>query len=294
MRRPITKPILSVAILQLVEEGLLVLSDPITRVIPEFAGSGKPDVTAWHLLTHTSGLDETVFLTRLLNREIASVADCVAAACQADLAFQPGTRYAYCSLSFYLLGEVISRLSGEPYPDYLRRRIFTPLGMVDTGFSPAHAAHRAMPVLHMGGGTTASDEEALALFTALVHPGGGLWSTAGDLVTFGQACLTDLLDGTGRLLAPATMAWMAREHTTSLLNASTGQPAHYGLGWGMGGLDGLRPGSARVFEHGGQSGTRLWIDPDWNLIVVFLTNEWDADSHTSFVAVDTAYAALRG
>jgi len=293
MLASISKPILATAVMQLVEDGLLVLSDPITRYIPECAQPGKPPITAWNLLTHTSGMEEMAWWEALTMSGAPREAY-LQAACRSNLHFVPGTRYEYCTLSFFILAELITRLSGLPYPEYLRQRIFDPLGMKDTSFDPGPRNERAAPV-HNFYPDPALAETAFRRWVALAVPGGGLWSTAADLIAFGQAYLNGGRHGGYHLLAPATIELMTREHTTGLVELVEGrpQPAHYGLGWSKGSLRGTLPGSPRAFEHSGATGTLLWIDPEWDLVFVFLTNQWGAEDHARLSALQTVYSALR-
>jgi CubicO group peptidase (beta-lactamase class C family) len=282
----ISKPMVATAIMQLVEDGRLTLGDPVTRYIPEFDRPGKPPVTVWHLLTHTAGMEETAWFEALNIARAPAVAHFLAA-CHSSLHFRPGTRFEYCTLSFVILGELITRLSGLPYPEYLQERVFAPLGMVDTSFDPGPGnAPRTAPV-H---GTEAWGEGALEYFVGTAAPGGGLWSTAADVVRFGQA----FANGGARLLAPALVELMTREHTTGLVALVDGHPeaAHYGLGWSKDSLAGTLPGSPAVVEHGGATGTLLWVDPEWDLVFVFLTNHWDIQTNVPQRALQAVYGAL--
>ncbi len=288
----ISKPITATAVMQMVEDGLLVLSDPVTRYIPEYDRPGKPKVTAWNLLSHTSGMEEQAFFDVLLSSPSLELSP-LEAACRSTLHFWPGTRYEYCTLSFYVLAELVARLSGMPFADYLRRRVLEPLGMTDTAFAPRDAGRAVWP---HGFDPDPQQNRVLAeRFVSLAMPGGGLWSSAADLVAFGQAYLNDGRHDEFRLLSPATIDWMTREHTTGLVEVIQGQarPAHYGLGWGKSSLSGARPGSPRAFEHGGATGTGLWIDPEWDLVCVFLTNHFGIDDHVRTGALQAVYSALQ-
>ncbi len=289
----ISKPITATAVMQLVEDGLLVLSDPLTRYIPEFAQPGKPTVTAWNLLTHTSGMEEAGWWQGL-TRCGAPAAAFFEAACQSPLHFPPGTRYEYNTLSFFILAELVTRLSGMPYAEYLQRRVLAPLGMVDTSFDPGRDNPRAAPV-HGFHPDPAVAESALRHWVSLAAPGGGLWSTAHDLIAFGQAYLNGGRHGDYQLLAPATIELMTRDHVAGLEELVEGrpQPAHYGLGWGKSSLSGRLPGSPRAFEHGGATGTGLWVDPEWDLVFVYLTNQWGVEDHVRNCALQAVYSALR-
>jgi len=176
----ITKPILATAVMQMVERGRLLLGAPVASILPAFDASGKGGVTVRHLLTHTSGLDETAWLERRLNGESGGPT-CLEMACSTHLRFAPGTRCEYCSLSFAALAGIVEQLAGVPYDRHLADEVLQPAGMVDTGFAPVEP-QRAAPVRDFG-------EAALASFLSRKIAGGGLWSTAADLVRFGQEFL---------------------------------------------------------------------------------------------------------
>ena len=283
----ISKPVTATAIMRLVEEGRLLLNMPVAHYIPEFAAHSKERVTVRHLLTHTNGLEEMRWFEELGGRDAAQ-ADYVRAACASYLHFEPGARCEYTQLlGFAILGELISRLSGQPYPEYLREHIFAPLGMNDTAYQPVDPA-RAAPV-HGGNGA-----EGVARFSLAAHPGGGLWSTASDLVAFGQAYLRGGVYNGYRLLGPAALEVMTRNHTQgmSAIVEHYAEPFNYGLGWGKPDPTTNVLGSERAFGHGGATGTLLWIDPAWNLIFVFLTNRWGIETDTARRALNAVYGAL--
>ena len=296
----ITKPIVALAVMQLVAEGRLGLQDGIDRHIPEFARPGKPAVTAWHLLSHTSGLPDYDLAEIAAGRP--DHAALVRRACDADLAFAPGSRFAYCSISFDLLAELITRIAGESYPAILRRRILDPLAMASTTFDPFDLPPgRLAPVL-MSGVPGALQREVppdqalaeLRHLASMALPGAGLWSSAGDLVRIGRALLRGgELDG-ARILPPVYVELMTREQTVGGLGAAADpiQAAHYALGWGKPDPR-SEPASAAAFGHGGATGTRLWIDPLHDLVVVYLTGAWDFPSTRIDRALRAVYAALR-
>ena len=187
----ISKPITATAVMQLVERGLLVLSAPVQRYLPEFApppvSVGQPGaeaVTCWHLLTHTSGLVDMG--SELLSRERPGRERLLQISCTSPLRFVPGARFEYNSLSFALLGEVIARLAGHDYPEVLAAELFGPLGMHDSGFEPPDPA-RAMSS-HFPGIPDEHQGMAAAYFSSLQAPGGGLWGTAGTSPRSGGRC----------------------------------------------------------------------------------------------------------
>lgn len=295
----ITKPIVALGVMQLVADGRLRLADEIDRCVPEFVRSGKPRVTTWHLLSHTSGIPDF---------EIAEVeagrpdhAALVRRACEAELAFAPGSRFEYCSLSFNLLAELITRIADEPYPAYLRRRILEPLGMASTTFDPFDGlVERIAPVFSSGPGAVerdvprAREVAELRRLASIALPGAGLWSSADDLVRLGRAMLRGGELGGARVLPPAFVALMTREQTVGGLGADDDaiRSHHYALGWGKPDPR-TEPASPAAFGHGGVTGTRLWVDPWHDLVMVYLTGVLDYPLRPIDDVVQAVYAALR-
>jgi CubicO group peptidase (beta-lactamase class C family) len=267
----ITKPVTATAIFQLVEQGKLLLNVPIAHYFPEFGANGKERITAWHILTHSSGLPEDEIYGQLqAMRGVPSEGWLFEQICRSRPVFDPGTAHRYVTLSFRVLAELIKLLTGLPHPEYMRRNIFEPLGMKETGFAPV-APERAAPVHNFG-----LPDEAAA-WIALADPGGGLWSTAADLVRFGQAYLRGgELDGY-RLVSPASIALMTGHYTQGKFAHGTTDRFNYGAGWGKPSIprDGDLLASPRAFGHGGASGSQLWIDPDYGFVHVYLSNGWN-------------------
>lgn len=289
----ITKPILALAVLQLVEAGVLDLSQPINRYLPEFDDPDKATITAWHLLTHTSGIEEIDWQSAVQHYPQRIVS--FSAACQAKTLFPPGSQINYSTLTFYILAELVTRLGGEVYPVFLSNHIFKPLQMHTTSFDPREKVERAVPVLGISGGQALTQQEATNFFISFAMPGAGLWSSANDVTRLGQALLQTYQWQRHNLLSPAFLDLMTRDHTGSRKHAATGAyGAHYGLGWRKGHWTGYQtiPASPNVFEHDGAGGL-LWIDPDNNLVVVYLTNNFAADSSVRNGALQCVYRALR-
>jgi CubicO group peptidase (beta-lactamase class C family) len=286
----ITKPIFSTAVMRLVERARVLLNDRVAHLLPEFAANGKRDVRLWHLLTHTSGLDESI--TQPVPREPTWTA-ALAHACAAPLLFRPGTRYSYCNMSFFVMAELIQRLTGQDHVAYLCEKVLDPLGMRDTQYVPGDSA-RVVAVLN----PPWSDDASRARWIGMRNPAGGLWSTAADLVRFGRALLLGgELDGY-RLIAPATLRSMTSRQTVGIPQVTaTGEfESYYGLGFGTTGPSRESGPSAelrttRGFGHGGATGTYLWIEPQLDLVFVFLTNQWGIDEPYLGRAMNAAVAA---
>lgn len=283
----ITKPIVVTALMQLVERGRVVLSDPVAQFIPEFAQNGKERVTLWHIVTHTSGLDEPSHNDwHNLVEQRVPVSTYLELAYRAPLRFEPGTQWSYGFLTFSVLSEVITRLGGQPYPDLLREHIFAPLGMVDTAFMPSDQ-QRLAPLRY-------ETPETLAHLDSLAFPAGGLYSTADDLVKLGRAFLNKGELGAYRLLSEGAVATMTRVHTEGImaLEDSTPRPSFTGLGWGMRSPFGNVLGSASSYGHAGASGSWLWIDPEWNLVFALLSNTEGGKGSTPMRMLNAVYGAL--
>jgi CubicO group peptidase (beta-lactamase class C family) len=288
----ITKPSFATSVMRLVERGHVLLNEPAARHVPEFAANGKQDVRLWHMLTHTSGLDQPWFdqASGPKRWEWPSV---VARACAAPLQFLPGSRYSYCNPPFFVMADMIQRLTGTDHAAYLRQAVLEPLGMRDTSFTPPDSS-RVVPVLD----PPWRDEPEQAGWIGLQNPAGGLWSTAGDLVRFGQMLLHDgELDGY-RVVAPATLRAMSTLQTAGILSVTgAGEfSAYYGLGFSKAGPDSDRGPSPELrspagFGHGGATGTYLWVEPEFDLVFVFLTNRWSQEDTSLKRALNATIAA---
>jgi CubicO group peptidase (beta-lactamase class C family) len=251
----------------LVDEERLDLDSPVQDFLPRFRGPGKEAVTVRHLLTHSSGIDWWAPLYEDTRGKAAYVEKIQAM----DLVYEPGSKSLYSDLGLILLGEILERVAGEPLDDFVRRRVFEPLGMKDTGFRPgAELIERIAPTeadpwrgrLLRG---EVHDENAFAL--GGVAPHAGLFSTAGDLARFAQMILWGGVFEHRRIVSRATVG---------SFTAGAGVPdSTRALGWDTKSAEGSSAGtlfSPRSFGHTGFTGTSLWIDPDRELFVLLLTN----------------------
>jgi CubicO group peptidase (beta-lactamase class C family) len=288
----ITKPIFATSVMRLVERGHALLNEPIARHVPEFAANGKQDVRLWHLLTHTSGLDEASVM-QAQGSERWEWASFLERTCAAPLKFLPGSRFSYCSPPFMVMADMVRRLTGTDHANYLREAVLEPLGMRDTSFTPPDSA-RVVPVLD----PPWRDEQEQAGWIGLQNPAGGLWSTAADVVRFGQLLLHDgELDGY-RVLAPATLRTMTTLQTAGVPSITGAGEflSYHGLGFSKAGPDSERGPSPELrspagFGHGGATGTYLWVEPEFDLVFVFLTNRWLQDDTTLKRALNATIAA---
>jgi len=271
----ITKAVVATLVMQQVERGRLVLRQPIRDWWPPLRDAGATPFTAWHVLTHTSGLDDAgleALVTRGGGRE-ELLREAMRVGAEA-----PGARYRYVSSTFDLLVEAVAARDGRPFPTMLAQDLLEPLGMRETGFEPTGTnADRPAPMhqLSASGELRPIDPAIVNGMTALHLAGGGLWSTASDVLRFGRAMLRGgELDGR-RVLSPAFVALMTRGTVSGgsepMAIAETAE--RYALGWGCAKPD--TPLSRAAFGHGGASGTRLWIDPVNDIVIVYLTAVWD-------------------
>ena len=297
-----TKPVTGVAILMLVEEGKVRLSDPVSRFIPEFrdtkvamprtdAAGGEGgiytvpadrEVTVHDLITHTSGLGSfgaaSEATSRLAPRDqTGTVADWAAALGAAPLDFQPGTRWAYSGLAgIDTLGRIVEVASGLTFDEFLRQRVFEPLGMKDTTFNVAEEEKQRVVTLYVRtpDGLEIRPELPEWLATTTLHGGGGgLWSTAEDYLQFAQMLVNrGELNGT-RLLGSRTVELMASNHVGELYEKA-GSP---GMGFGLT-VDVVLDGVAARGDHRstgsfgwvGAFGTTYWVDPKEELTAILM------------------------
>jgi CubicO group peptidase (beta-lactamase class C family) len=277
----ITKAFTTVQILQLVECGLLALDVPVADYIPEFGCNGKASITTRHILTHTSGLTQAANTVERSTPDM-SAADHLRTALQGGLDFPPGERVDYCSPMFWVLAELSRRLTGRSHVDDLSVSVTRPCGMSDSGYDTGEVVDT---VAAYGVQDAALPDQQ----RRLAYPAGAVVSTASDLARFGQALL-----GGGRslirerILAPVSVAAATQSWTDELPGNPPG--TRRGLGFVIGGPGALR--SARTFGHGGAAGTYLWIDPDCELVIVFLSAHWSLDRRL-LAAVADSIVALR-
>jgi len=284
-----TKPVTSVAILMLQDEGKLSVADPVAKYVPEFAllktPSGKPaNLTIAQLLNHTSGLaDPRPAATRSAKtlRELAAVY------LSEPMQFEPGSTWRYTSSGFNVAGLIVEIVTGQSFDAFLQKHLFDPLGMKDTTFYPSDREQR-LRLAHAYRADPTTD--VLTLVTGLGPNGpipargeavplgaGGLFSTAGDYARFAQMLLNGgALDGRRYLSAEAYRA-LTTICTGDFPTGYTKTKLDHVLAWGLGVAvvhapgDGvsasLSPGS---FGHPGAWGTAAWIDPTKGVLYVMM------------------------
>ncbi len=304
-----TKPITSTAVMILVEEGKLKLSDPVSKYLPELEGleaatnaddvadaggvetepAARP-IMVVDLLRHTSGITygvfggtpvETLYLDGGMNDLTITNAKLVSQLGELPLKYQPGTVWEY-GRSTDVLGRLVEVVSGQTLGEFFRTRIFQPLGMVDSGFhvAPGKIKRLAQPL--------ADDHEGLVLkYIDVTSPpsfeagGQGLTSTAVDYARFLQMMLNGgELDGV-RILGSKTVELMTQDHVGDMFDHGTFYIPGPGHGFGLGFAvrsDGPRSpgiltemqGSAGEYFWAGYAGTYFWVDPSEELIGIYM------------------------
>ena len=251
------------ALMILFDEGRLELEAPVSKYLPAFAGAHKDSVTIRHLLTHRSGLPAGRDLWRVAKNPQEARLMVI----DAPLTCKPGTCYIYSDLGADLLGMVVETVSGMGLDEFMEQRVFTPLGMTQTGFRPADslrarvAPTEVMPPRGYPLKGEVHDENAYALGGVAGHA--GLFSTAKDLAVFAQMMLNGGTYEGVRIVADSTVSLFTRR--------TAGSRA---LGWDTADGDGGagRYLTGRAYGHTGYTGTSLWIDPDREMFVILLTN----------------------
>jgi CubicO group peptidase (beta-lactamase class C family) len=255
------------AIMLLIERGQVKLDEPVCSYIPEFKGEGRELVTVRELMTHTSGLPEDIETKTDWHGE----AEAVKKACAEKLRTPPGTSFKYSDINFFLLGEIVQRVSHTPLEVFVQREIFGPLKMKDTGYLPAlEKLPRIAPTEVVEG----KPWRGIVHDPTARHMGGvaghaGLFITAADLARYARMLLNlGELDGV-RILKPATVKLMTSVQTPPGISAKRG------LGWDIdSAFSGPRGEHFPVgsYGHTGWTGGSLWIDPSSKTFVIFLSN----------------------
>ena len=312
-----TKPVVSVAIMMLVERGQLLISDPVSRWLPEYA---HPQVataqglvpapqaaTVQDLLRHTAGLtyeflgdsevqqqyNQHKLASRERNNEefshtLASI----------PLMFQPGSVWAY-SRATDVLGRLIEVVTGQSLGDFLHAEIFEPLGMTDTGFwvLPEEEHRIAEPFAHDPDGGIPMKVIEPRQVPALESGGGGLMSTALDYARFLQ-CLRNKGELNGvRLLSPHMVDYMTSDHLGNIPADGTLLPPGHGFGLGFAvrthlGLSPV-PGSVGLYYWGGIAGTTFFVDPALDMYAMLLIQAPNQRDYYRPLFRNLVYAALQ-
>jgi CubicO group peptidase (beta-lactamase class C family) len=303
-----SKPIVSVAAMMLVEQGKLAIEDPVSKYIPEYAhltvmGEGEQvhpamkTMTVENLLTHESGLIYGVFdpdselgkmyLEAGSSSYAISALELARRLAALPLRFEPGAKWHY-SRSTDVLGAVLEVASGKPLDVLLNEMIFTPLGMDDTSFYiPASKAKDLAEGIY---GTLTTPLVTEPMFSG----GGGLNSTTEDYARFGFMLMNDGEYMGTRLLKPETIALMREPRIGTEVDRTSffyGNNGDFGLGFGLIPTQMGKPETA-TFGWDGAAGTAFWVDPTNELFVVYMIQARDVPGGLNFRARTTLYKEL--
>jgi CubicO group peptidase (beta-lactamase class C family) len=326
-----TKPVVCTAFMTLFEEGRLQLTDPVAKYLPAFGklrvlrGNSTGDtqmdllrpITLRDLLTHTAGLaygltDETPVdalyrQARLPEDGSRSLEAMIDALASLPLAYQPGAIW-YYSVSIDVIAHLIQVISGKPLQDFLAERLFRPLGMLDTAFHVPSEKRSRLSAIYASpdnpqAGQAAVDSVDLLYpvdnTTTFARGGNGLFGTAWDYLRFAQMLLQrGELDG-ARILAPKIIDLMHRNHLppTLLPYVVTGNlMSGYGFGLGsrvlMSVAESAVPGSAGEFGWAGAANTYYWVDPQEELVGLFMAQALGSTQFPEKIFQTLVYAAM--
>lgn len=302
-----SKPVAGAAILMLMEEGKLRLNDPVSRFIPEFKGikvavpqeraAGAPmpsgaqpppvqfynvpasrEITIQDLLTHVSGLGSGVAsnaeIRKVAEKPGKTLAEYIPLWGATPLDFQPGSRWTYSPLAaFDTLGRIVEIASGLPFDQFLRRRMFDPLGMKEIFFHPSESDSARIPTTYHRAGETLQKTEAInRLFQSGYFSGaGGLMATAEEYAKFGEMLLEGGQLNGKRLLSPKTVELMASVFVPDTL---PGRSPGKGFGLSVQVISDPIAAGQRVsqgsFGWDGAYGTHFWVDPKEKIVGVMM------------------------
>lgn len=306
-----TKPITSVALMMLYEEGRFQLDDPISRFLPAFANPrvavieggtivdrvrAAREINFRDLLSHTSGLTygntqsspvEAIYhdagVGGFVDHPDADLMETTEKLAKLPLRSHPGAEWNY-SVSTDVCAALVQAISGQRFSAFLQERILGPLGMKDTSFLlPAAKKDRLAAIYARSpdGRVMPTKEFGNCMEGTMESGGGGLVSTASDYLTFCRMLLNKGASSGGRLLGRKTVELMTINHLRGDM-ADMGQPrfsesSYYGIGFGLGFSVMLDPAKAQIlgtpgeYAWGGAASTAFWVDPAEEMIVIMMT-----------------------
>jgi CubicO group peptidase (beta-lactamase class C family) len=306
------KGMTAAAMMMLVDEGKVNVDDPVEKYLPEFRGQmvaieqddnhavlKKPDhpIKIREILSHTSGLP---FMSRIENIshhiDTMPLREAVITYAMSPLNVQPGTKFSYSNAGINTAGRIIEVVSGMPYEKVMQERLFDPLGMKDTTFVPTAEQLRRLAKsykrLPNDGGLEELQIEQLTYpldgANRFPSPAGGLFSTASDVASFCRMLLNNgTLDGK-RYISEAALQQMTCTQTDEILSHP---PAENGYGFGFFTSRKVHgdaiPGSGGAFNHGGAYSTNMDIDPQHELVKIFMVQSAGAPGPHGHEALPT-------
>ncbi len=284
----LTKPIATAtSVMLLIESGQIDPDATVAKYIPEFLANGKQDITVRQLLVHTSGLIPDNSIKDYAN----GPAEAFKRIHELGTSVEPGVRFMYSDVGFIVLAELVERVSGINVHEFSQQKIFGPLAMTDTGYLPSSSIKPRCAVTQQRDGQwmkgEVHDPRAFALGGIAGHA--GLFSTAKDLAIYCQMLINKGHMGGTDIMKPATVQTMiAAVEVPSGLRTS---------GWDMRSPYSSNRGdffTDSAFGHGGFTGTSMWIDPEQQLFVIFLSNRVHPDGSGSVNTLAGRIATIAG
>lgn len=276
----ITKPVTVGAVMMLVERGLLTLEDRVASIVPRFGVNGKREVQLRHLMTHTSGLPDMLANNEALRRAHRPFSAFIDEVCKLKLLFPPGTRVNYQSMGTAMLAEVLHQVTGITLPEFLRREVFTPLGMKDTSLGWNPAAKERIASVRVPREMEKEDWNWNSPYwLGFGAPWGGLITSPADLAIYCQMMLNGGSFGSTRIFSPATVRVMTLNQLATMPQVPEEERRcrPWGLGWRLN-----WPGHSsnfgdllgpRTYGHWGATGTLCWVDPDAEAFLILFTTQ---------------------
>lgn len=267
----LTKPIATASsIMKLAQQGKIDIDAKVSDYLPDFSPNGKDEITIAQLLLHVGGL--------IPDNALADYNDGPETAwtriCDLKLIAEPGERFAYTDVGFIVLGKIVESVSGQPLDRFAREELFEPLEMHETMFNPTEdLRQRAAPTEKRDGTWMTGEVHDPRSFRMKGVAGhAGLFSTAADLVKYGQMMLRSENGIEDQVLASATVKRMTQPRDVPRGTRTYGWDHQTGYSRNRG-----KSLSDAAFGHGGFTGTVMWIDPEKELIFIFLSNRLHPD-----------------
>ena len=310
----ITKPVISALLHILQEDGLVDLNDPVRRYLPEFEGGGREKIQVWHFLTHTSGIKEDEVYSAVdeyilkefglespkdgsthedwqnYHRSVCQKMGLNPDAPQNDrlsdygyvlslkqpLLHAPRSHMTYCNYGYQRLKNIIDAVTGEPIDTFARRVLFDPLAMPDTYWMLPENKwekvlgrnERARGYPWINSKESFQDESGA----------GGIKSTVNDISNFMQMVLDKGVFNSNRILSKASIIQMGMNHNAGVPGSEDAEWSSWGLGWNYKNVKKDDTGmlrSASSLDHGGWAGTKIMLDPEFNVTAALFTAEYE-------------------
>jgi CubicO group peptidase (beta-lactamase class C family) len=293
----LTKPVATAtSIIILAEQGRISLWDRVKMHVPEFApykdewGIASEDARLWNLLTHTSGLPPYTNADNAAKRlgRPCSTEDLVKYIAELPKTGPPGKEFHYSCLGYITMAHIVKKITGKTIAEFAEENIFAPLGMKHTFYNPpANALALCVPTQVIDGKPLVGVvHDPLARLQGGISGNAGLFSAADDLAVFAQMILNQGESKGVRILSPLSV-----ERMTSVYPKAP--EFGRGLGWDLSSSYASNGGDLfgpRSFGHSGYTGTSIWIDPETETIVVFLTNSVHPDDKGQIVPLRSRVA----